>query len=165
MPRIHKLSLEASVKFNEEFRNSTCDKYYLGFRQGFRDALNYALKQVLRGFKEAPDYPTFYVHPDHDSVLRLTQNGDDVKLVSIATQITGGYASFGVKGVQKGIHIQKLKAFKPNKSNDGRTTANHIDGNKLNNHISNLEWVTRSENTKHAYKLGLMRQKKGPTHL
>lgn len=32
---------------------------------------------------------------------------------------------------------------------------NHIDGNKDNNCLTNLEWCTRSENMKHAYRLGL----------
>jgi hypothetical protein len=32
---------------------------------------------------------------------------------------------------------------------------NHIDGNKLNNNVNNLEWVTCSENNLHNYKIGL----------
>lgn len=47
---------------------------------------------------------------------------------------------------------------------NGFNDVNHIDGNKLNNHYTNLEWCSRSQNTIHAYKIGLKKPIKSKDH-
>ena len=70
---------------------------------------------------------------------------------------TDGYYETALlkNGKYKYIRTHRIVAqtFIPNEMN--KKEVNHKDGNKLNNCVDNLEWVTSSENQKHAYNLGL----------
>ncbi len=59
------------------------------------------------------------------------------------------------------IHRLVAKAFIPNPEN--KPQVNHIDSNRINNHFSNLEWVTNSENLHHAIRVGRMNNR-GSNH-
>lgn len=63
---------------------------------------------------------------------------------------------------QRKVHIHKLIAENFFGTYSNKMHVNHIDGNKLNNKVNNLEIVTCSENIKHAYRIGL--RKSGIDH-
>lgn len=68
-------------------------------------------------------------------------------------------------GKSKHAKIHRLVAisFIPNPNK--KRCVNHIDGNKNNNHIENLEWVTHSENHQHAYDSGLWDKRRKSTRI
>lgn len=66
-------------------------------------------------------------------------------------------AYLGANNEKRTIPIHRLVAiaFIPNPNN--LPQVNHIDGNKQNNRVDNLEWCTNSDNQLHAWKMGLQR--------
>lgn len=71
---------------------------------------------------------------------------------------TGGYLYVNLydlhgKPHKHYLHRLVAQSFIPNPNN--LLEVNHIDGDKSNNSVGNLEWCTSRENTRHAYKKGL----------
>ena len=74
--------------------------------------------------------------------------GDDIR--------TGRRVTLWKCGKKKDFLVARLVAttFLGNPPKD--FTVNHKDGNRLNNNIENLEWLSREDNVRHAFSTGLM---------
>ena len=107
-------------------------------------------------FKEVSGFKGYYVSYDGDIVS--TKIDAEGKLMCPAKHKKSGYWHLSLRGangerINKAVHRIVAETLIPNPNN--LPQVNHIDGNKDNNAVDNLEWCTFQENQRHAWENGL----------
>jgi hypothetical protein len=121
-------------------------------------------------WKEVNGYEKYLKVSNYGQVLRLGKSvkhwkGGDSYITEIFAKTSLTKKHKGYKQVKlcvdyskKSFLVHRLvaEAFIPKV--EGKIYINHIDGNKLNNNVSNLEWCTSKENSIHSVKTGLWKK-------
>lgn len=121
---------------------------------------------------EVPDYlkPAFNLGDDEQVRFSYSENRTcyfvtswgrvfSVQVRELSTKIgKRGYRTLRTTTKNMAVHRLVAKAFLPKPKN--KNYINHIDGNKTNNNIRNLEWCTPKENYTHAIETGLAKPQK-----
>lgn len=98
-------------------------------------------------WKTIEEYPKYQV-----SKLGRVSNIKTERVLKLCVN-SSGYKKVVLNGKNEYVHRLVAETFIPNPNN--LPEVNHKDGNKWNNCVDNLEWVSKSENAKHAFDLGL----------
>ncbi len=108
-------------------------------------------------WKDIPGYEGMYQISNLGHILSLNYKRSHKPRLMKIHKTYDGYDRVGIGGKKHPliitVHILVARAFIPNPEN--KPQVNHKDGNKSNNCVSNLEWVTGKENIQHAIKNGL----------
>lgn len=108
-------------------------------------------------WKDVDGYEGLYQISNYGNIRRILDTNRSLDRMLKIQHHSNGYQSIVLyknnKGTNKLIHRLVAIAFIQNTNKCSEV--NHIDGNKDNNHVDNLEWCTSSENKKHAYQTGL----------
>lgn len=120
-------------------------------------------------FVPIPGYPSYEINQQgivksKDRVLKKVDGSMQPIKGRTLSPGMGSHGYFTVSlhesGKGKSHCIHRLVATTFLGTHDGKEV-NHIDGDKHNNDVSNLEWVTRQQNTQHAFKHGLSKTGEG----
>jgi len=111
--------------------------------------------------------PWYYIDK-HGQIYKVTDKGEEVKIVKMQPFVNkDGYTEYVLtldNGSKKHIQSHRSCALTWKKPKGGvkHLDVNHINGKRDDNHHSNLEWVSRSDNLKHSYReLGRVIHNKG----
>ncbi|AFH59644.1 NUMOD4 domain-containing protein [Paenibacillus caseinilyticus] len=109
-------------------------------------------------------YEGFYEVSNLGRVKRLSNSGTCKEKILKPQFQRDGYkrVDLSKKGQKKRFPIHRLvaSAFIPNPQN--KEQVNHQNGNKLDNRLDNLNWMTRKENIAHAHETGLVKKNENP---
>ena len=110
--------------------------------------------------KSIKDYENLYLIKDGGIVFSLIRNK-----IKKDWHHRDGYRIIGlIKNKKRTVfYVHRLVAEAYLPKIEGKEFVNHKDGNKADNHVSNLEWVTKSENSKHSFEIGTQ-DNKGENH-
>jgi hypothetical protein len=111
---------------------------------------------MIEEWREAVGHPKYTVSSlgrikGPMGIRKLCDHRQGYKLISIV-----------VDGRAKSFHAHRIVANTFIDNPSSLPQVNHIDGDKANNHIENLEWCTSSENIKHAFATGLSHKRSIP---
>lgn len=115
------------------------------------------------GWRDVAGYEGLYQVSNYGRVksFRRRGNNKDRILNPFRTSKKGAYRCVTLSkdgnDIRASVHRLVATAFHENPEN--RAEVNHKDGNPSNNHVDNLEWVTRSQNMLHAFATGLKSNK------
>lgn len=78
-------------------------------------------------------------------------------ILSQSSQQDYKFVGLIINGKQKRMRVHRMVALTFINNPDNKPYVNHINGNRSDNNVENLEWVTPSENTQHAVNTGLFK--------
>lgn len=102
-------------------------------------------------WKDIPEYEKLYQVSNLGRVKSFCKNKQEGNILSFSINPKGYYQIILTKSKKPKnwlVHRLVAIAFIPNPNN--LPQVNHIDGNKQNNCVNNLEWITNEDNMKHA---------------